>query len=98
MLDPFAEEMLTAVEAAKLIPGRPDSCTVWRWMTRGVRGQKLESLICNGARRTNRTAIREFLARITAEANGESAPAKVRTSRQRKRRIEADEAFVGSGA
>jgi hypothetical protein len=31
-----AVQYLTPTEAAKLIPGRPHTCSVWRWCVKGV--------------------------------------------------------------
>jgi uncharacterized protein DUF1580 len=88
MIDPFdGEDLLTASEVAKLLPGRPHACTIWRWMTRGVRGHKLESLFLSGARRTTKSAVCFFLAQVTADADGH-APAPAPTAAQRLQQIE----------
>jgi len=87
-IDPFGgAELLTCAQAAKLLPGHVAASTVWRWMTRGCRGHRLASIIVSGARRTTKDAIREFLAAITAEADGLRPP--LRTPRQRERAADA---------
>lgn len=67
-------------EAAKLIPGRPNASTVWRWHRRGVRGIRLETCVVGGRRFTSRAAIQRFVERVTAAADG-SAPASTPKSR-----------------
>ena len=73
-------------QVPKLLEDRPASVTVWRWMTKGCRGIKLESLIVNGSRRTTKQALHQFFAAITAQANGEREQA--RTPKQRERDID----------
>jgi hypothetical protein len=66
-------EDLIGLTAASRLPqlrrdGRaPALTTVFRWATKGVRGQKLETINCGGWRCTSREAVNRFLARITAE-------------------------------
>ena len=38
MLDMQREHLLTLAQAAKILPGRPNLATLWRWRTRGIRG------------------------------------------------------------
>lgn len=35
--------------------------TVWRWMTRGLRGQRLPSIVIAGRRYTSRSALQDWL-------------------------------------
>jgi len=87
-IDPFGgEPLLTCAQAAKKLPGNVAASTVWRWMTRGCRGHRLASILISGTRRTTKTAIREFLAAITAEADGLRPQS--RTPRQRERAADA---------
>jgi hypothetical protein len=79
MIDHETEHLLSMTQAAKLLPGRPNVATLWRWRTSGCRGQRLESLLFGGRRYTSREAIRRFLAAI----NGE--PVKSETPKQRER-------------
>jgi hypothetical protein len=64
---PFSapDARLTQSEAAALIHSltkvRPPSATVYRWMSKGVRGRKLASLRVGGRVYTTRTAVEEFL-------------------------------------
>lgn len=82
-IDPLAAD-LSAKAAAKLIPGHPNHMTVWRWMTRGVRGIKLPSVIIAGERRTSREALREFLI-ATSEP---TSPNPARNSNHRQRAVD----------
>ena len=83
MIDMHSEEMLSITAAAKSLPGRPHVSTLWRWINRGCRGIKLETLLIGGVRYTSREALQRFAERLTAVASGEPMP--TRTSRQRKR-------------
>ncbi len=65
---PFSapDARLTPSEAATLIDSltrirRPSSATVYRWMSKGVRGHKLASLWVGGRVYTTRPAVEEFL-------------------------------------
>lgn len=60
MIDISTEQLLTLADAAKLLPGRPSSCAIWRWRTKGVRGRKLESLSLGGRVYTSREALQRF--------------------------------------
>jgi hypothetical protein len=82
MIDHESEQLLSMTDAAKLLPGRPDVATLWRWRTTGCRGHKLETLLFGGRRYTSREAIARFLAAI----NGE--PIRTESPRQRERSIE----------
>lgn len=85
-MDAFVEDLLSINEAAREAPGRPHIATVWRWINRGVRGIKLETVMIGGRRFTSREALEQFFARLTAASAGEPLP--IRTSRQRRRDIE----------
>lgn len=80
------EHLISATQATREVPGRPHVSTVWRWINRGVRGVKLETVMVGGRRFTSREAIARFNERITAAATGEPLP--VRTTKQRSRDIE----------
>jgi hypothetical protein len=83
MIDPLSESLVTFTEATKLLPGRPNLATLWRWRTAGVRGIKLESVLVGGKRYTSREALQRFVERTTAVADGQPIPS--RTSRQAER-------------
>ena len=93
-IDLSSEEILTPAEAAKRCPcrrgGRPTHVsTVYRWMTRGVNGIRLEALRLGGGLVTSAEALQRFAERLT----GSDAEPVVKTSRQRElaaRRAEAE--------
>ena|ERR1700728_2610817 len=58
-------ELLSLAEAARILPGKPDPSTLWRWHRRGVFGVRLKT-VCIGARRyISRTALQEFVDAVT---------------------------------
>ena len=66
----LSENTVTLTEAAKLIPGRPHSSTLWRWHQHGSRGIKLETAVIGGRRFTSREAIERFIERTTESRDG----------------------------
>lgn len=65
------EANIDCVKAAKIIPGRPSSDTVWRWMTKGVKlpnGERLrlDHIRVGGKLFTTETNVRDFIAANTA--------------------------------
>jgi hypothetical protein len=53
-------------EIRKLLPGAPHISTIHRWMLRGVRGIKLETVLIGGRRYVSDEALNEFLRLINA--------------------------------
>ena len=52
--------------------GRPiNRSTAHRWRTRGVRGEKLETVLCGGVRFTSVEGLERFFAASTAAADGD---------------------------
>ena len=86
MIDVENEKLVTFAQATKVLPGRPNITTVWRWRNRGVRGVKLETILSGGRRFTSLEAIRRFQDQVTAAADGE--PVRSETPRQRQRAID----------
>jgi hypothetical protein len=80
-IDIHNETLLTFGQAARRLNVNP--ATLWRWRTVGVRGVKLETVLCGGRRRTSAEALQRFSDRITAVSDGEPIPS--RTARQRER-------------
>jgi hypothetical protein len=80
MIDHEREHLLSMTAAAKLLPGRPNVATLWRWRTAGCRGHRLETLLFGGRRYTSREAITRFLAAINGVTD-------VTTPRGREREI-----------
>lgn len=86
-IDFESETIITLGEACRAIPpnGASDA-TMARWIQKGVRGVKLETLLIGGRRVTSREAISRFI----AAQNADDAPAvPVITASQRKRQSEA---------
>ena len=88
-IDFQSETLLSFSQATKGLPGRPHLSTLHRWRLRGIRGVRLETCMVGGRRYTSREALQRFSDAITAAATGERAPC--RTSRQRRRDIDAVE-------
>lgn len=73
------EDLLTLSQAAEMLPRGRDGkkrhlSTLWRWITYGVRGQKLESILIGNVRYTSREAIDRFIARLNAVRPADSTP------------------------
>ena len=85
MIDIQRETVVSISEAPQHIPGRPSIATVWRWVLKGTRAGKLESILIGGRRFTSLENIQMFAEQSTAMADGETPP--MRTSRQRERDI-----------
>lgn len=78
-----SQEFLTLAEATRVVPGRPTIGTLWRWITRGIRGGevRLDSMCVGGRRFVTRQAINEFLAHC-----GQAAEASARACEHPRRR------------
>lgn len=85
MIDIQAETIVSISEAPQHIPGRPSMATVWRWVLKGTRAGKLESILIGGRRFTSLEKIQMFAEQSTAADDVDTPPA--RTSRQREREI-----------
>ncbi len=83
-IDINSEQILTVAEAARLLPGRPSTRTVWRWLDRGVRHVKLESVLVGGRRFVSKESINRFLESINQPDVQRTSPA---VAAKRKRAI-----------
>lgn len=72
MVDIFNETTFPVANAPKHIPTRPHVATVWRWIQRGCRGVKLESVLVGGVRYTSQEALGRFFQAVTAAADRQS--------------------------
>jgi len=83
MIDVETETLMLPREVCRMFPGRSGKgialCTVMRWMLKGRKGHKLESLLVGGQRYTTREAVGRFLSKLNRGA-------KHRTRRQRDNR------------
>ena len=84
-----AENLLTVAQASHECPGRPSIRTVWRWMRRGAKGTRLESVTIGGRRYTSREALERFIR--SQNSDHLTTPVSTVTSR-RKQGLEAAEA------
>lgn len=84
MINHESEELIPFEGCGQLIPGRPSRCTMFRWAFKGVRGVKLETLVCGHKRFTSKEAI----ARFVAAQNAPETPAPTITPSQRRRQAE----------
>lgn len=58
----FGEKLITLDRAREQWPGEPPSMTsLWKYVSTGLQGKVLESLLVNGRRRTSEPAIRRFI-------------------------------------
>ena len=83
VIDFQAETIITIGEACKAFPPNGISdATMARWIQKGVKGVKLETLLIGGRRVTSREAIARFIARQNAD-DAPAIPAVTRAQRQR---------------
>lgn len=83
MIDVSQETLLKVTEAAKAIPTRPSVATVWRWLAKGSRGVRLESVLIGGSRYTSKEAIGRFFEAVTRAGEPEGPAMPSATPRQR---------------
>jgi hypothetical protein len=91
MIDLSCETLLTLSQAARLRPpsrgGRPTHpSTLYRWISRGLRGHKLEGIRLGGTTYTSREALQRFGERLTS---GPSPAAAAAGADRRQQRAEA---------
>jgi transposase-like protein len=78
--DAIAQTRLTIQEVAKR--AGVDASTVWRWVLKGVRGTKLESVRVGGRRYVSPMAVESFFAALNSPQQGGTAdPVPARTAR-----------------
>lgn len=81
------EDVLRLDDAKKLLPGRPDRSTVYRWaLGPGSHGVRLESFKVGRRRFTTKQAIQRFVEAVTVAADGNKQPV-VRSHREREKAI-----------
>jgi len=93
MIDTQTETILSLAQAARSVPGRSGcgvhAATIWRWMQRGIRGVRLETILIGGIRYTSQEALHSFFNATTAAADG--LPPVVKNAEHRQKAIEAAE-------
>lgn len=80
-----SESWLPLSATSKFFPGRPHRSTIWRFAMKGVRGVRLETIVCGGRRYTSEEAILKFIAATTAAADGERVPMPPSPQRRRQK-------------
>jgi hypothetical protein len=99
MIDIQAEQLITLNEAARLRPlrrdGRPTHVsTVYRWISRGVRGVRLEAIRIGGVTYTSREAVQRFADRLTGVSPSQAAPP---SAARRRREAEVERQLAQAG-
>ena len=90
MINPNTEDLIPIYEARSEFPQKPSTATLWRWMLKGVRGAKLDSIRIGGRRFTSKEACLRFIAESSAEAE---KPVR-RTRRQNEQALENAKAIL----
>jgi len=91
MIDLTQEELVPIRDVPKHLPPRPTGkrvhiSAVYRWLLRGIRGVRLESLKIGGTTYTSKEALQRFADRLTSPAHvSDTVPA---TTLTRKRQID----------
>ncbi|HUG71771.1 MAG TPA: DUF1580 domain-containing protein [Pirellulaceae bacterium] len=89
MIDLQSETLVPVSQIPSHVPGRPHLATCWRWIQRGCRGVKLETILVGGRRFTSTLALQTFVERTTAAAAGTSTVTASTPSAARKRHKQA---------
>ena len=76
------EQLLTLTEACRCFPRTVARPTLERWLRRGSRGRRLESVLVCGRRMTSREAIERFI-RSQLQVEPERAPVATRNKSAR---------------
>lgn len=74
MAELLDEDLTPFAAGIRTLPGRPHVSTGYRFITKGCRGVRLESILVGGRRFTSRQALRRFVTAVTA-ASSNLAPA-----------------------
>jgi hypothetical protein len=88
-IDISSEQLVPISQAHQHVPGRPHKSTLWRWILKGVRGQRLETVVAGGRRFTSVEAIERFCRNLTDPSK--PTPAE---SRLHKARVKAADRFL----
>ena len=82
MIDPISDKLIPLGKITKGGGQRVSIPTAYRWVSRGIRGRRLETVLCGGRRYTSETALREFFSSLTPTANPHSPPSLASRQRQ----------------
>ena len=94
-----AEHLLSLTDAAKRLPRRrmgkrPHVATLYRWSTRGVRGEVLETIQVGGTRCTSTEALQRFAERLSRPFTGDSPRSDTGRSEHRRAERQLDAAGI----
>jgi hypothetical protein len=64
MIAQLQGEHFTINEVSKLLPGRPNVSTIWRWINKGCRGQQLATIRIGGINYIAKAELERFLSAI----------------------------------
>ncbi len=71
MIDYEQEQLIPIKYVCRIFPGRTGEgislASIWRWISEGRHGHKLETIIVGGERYTSREAVGRFIAAINNE-------------------------------
>ena len=91
MFDFQTEETIPIAELPKQLPSRPHISTVWRWIKRGCRGVRLETVLIGGKRFTSKEAVDRFV-HATSQDSLLSEPIAAPGAKARQANAELDQA------
>jgi hypothetical protein len=60
-------DLIPVSKAGQFIPSRPSRATVWRWVLKGIRGHRIETVFVGSRRYVTREAIAAWLAAINSQ-------------------------------
>ena len=86
-IDIEREQLIRINDVPKHCPGRPHVSTIWRWIQRGIRGHRLDSVLWGGRRFCSLEAIKRFVEATTEAADDDDQSPSV-ISNRRKNEIE----------
>lgn len=82
MIDVLNEELIALTDVADHLPRRGgrkvNYSTIFRWVQRGIRGKRLETVRMGGCRFTSKAALNRFFAEPHCDAYPESGAARQR--------------------
>jgi formamidopyrimidine-DNA glycosylase len=78
MISQLQTPHFTLRDVCKLLPGRPSVSTLWRWINRGVRGERLSTVKIGGTNYVSEAELERFLRAINGGRVAATVTAKAR--------------------
>ena len=84
-----SEQLIPLQQLPSALPRNPTTgrkvhmATIWRWVQRGCRGVRLETVLVGGVRYTSEEALQRFVERTTASADGTLPTSSTPSTRRR---------------